>query len=237
MVRGHAVECRINAEDPNTFLPSPGKITRFHAPGGFGVRWESHIYAGYTVPPYYDSMIGKLICYGENRDVAIARMKNALQELIIDGIKTNIDLQTRIMNDEHFQHGGTNIHYLEKNSVFRKSNRTLSQKAGESGLFYFWGSDAPSCTIPAFFTHKGQKMDARFVQAHKEARWALWLTLCYLAAWLVAAYLPGNAPGITGLPYWFEMACLLTPLVFILLCWAMVKFIYRDISLEDDDAA
>lgn len=84
-------------------------------------------------------MIGKLICYGENRDVAIARMKNALQELIIDGIKTNIDLQTRIMNDEHFQHGGTNIHYLEKNSVFRKSNRTLISKAGESGLFYFWG--------------------------------------------------------------------------------------------------
>lgn len=74
-VHGHAVECRINAEDPNTFLPSPGKITRFHAPGGFGVRWESHIYAGYTVPPYYDSMIGKLITYGENRDVAIARMK------------------------------------------------------------------------------------------------------------------------------------------------------------------
>ena len=91
-----------------------GKITRFHAPGGFGVRWESHIYAGYTVPPYYDSMIGKLICYGESRDVAIARMKNALQELIIDGIKTNVDLQTRIMNDENFQHGGTNIHYLEK---------------------------------------------------------------------------------------------------------------------------
>ncbi|ECE0137678.1 TPA: YhdT family protein [Salmonella enterica subsp. enterica serovar Hvittingfoss] len=80
-------------------------------------------------------------------------------------------------------------------------------------------------------------MDARFVQAHKEARWALWLTLCYLAAWLVAAYLPGDSQGITGLPHWFEMACLLTPLVFILLCWAMVKFIYRDISLEDDDAA
>ena len=113
-VRGHAVECRINAEDPDTFLPSPGKITRFHAPGGFGVRWESHIYAGYTVPPYYDSMIGKLICYGETRDVAIARMKNALQELIIDGIKTNVDLQMRIMSDENFQHGGTNIHYLEK---------------------------------------------------------------------------------------------------------------------------
>ena len=114
VVRGNAVECRINAEDPNTFMPSPGKITRFHAPGGFGVRWESHIYGGYTVPPYYDSMIGKLICYGENREVAIARMKNALAELIIDGIKTNIDLQLRIMNDENFQHGGTNIHYLEK---------------------------------------------------------------------------------------------------------------------------
>jgi len=113
-VKGHAVECRINAEDPNTFLPSPGKITRFHAPGGFGVRWESHIYAGYTVPPYYDSMIGKLITYGETREVAIARMKNALAELIIDGIKTNIDLQMRIMDDENFQHGGTNIHYLEK---------------------------------------------------------------------------------------------------------------------------
>jgi len=113
-VRGHAVECRINAEDPNTFLPSPGKITRFHAPGGFGVRWESHIYAGYTVPPHYDSMIGKLITYGESRDIAISRMKNALAELIIDGIKTNVELQMRIMSDENFQHGGTNIHYLEK---------------------------------------------------------------------------------------------------------------------------
>lgn len=114
VIKGHAVECRINAEDSSTFLPSPGKITRFHAPGGFGVRWESHIYAGYTVPPYYDSMIGKLICYGENRKVAIARMKNALDELIIDGIKTNIELQTRIMNDQNFQQGGTNIHYLEQ---------------------------------------------------------------------------------------------------------------------------
>lgn len=113
-VSGHAVECRINAEDPTSFLPSPGKITRFHAPGGLGVRWESHIYAGYSVPPFYDSMIGKLICFGETRDVAIARMKNALAELIIDGIKTNIDLQLKIMNDEHFQQGGTNIHYLEK---------------------------------------------------------------------------------------------------------------------------
>ncbi|CUX96615.1 acetyl-CoA carboxylase biotin carboxylase subunit [Candidatus Doolittlea endobia] len=113
-VSGHAVECRINAEDPTSFLPSPGKITHFHAPGGLGVRWESHIYAGYSVPPYYDSMIGKLICFGETRDVVIARMKNALTELIIDGIKTNIDLQLKIMNDEHFQKGGANIHYLEK---------------------------------------------------------------------------------------------------------------------------
>ncbi|WP_341263397.1 acetyl-CoA carboxylase biotin carboxylase subunit [Morganella morganii] len=113
-VKGHAIECRINAEDPHTFLPSRGKITRFHSPGGFGVRWESHIYAGYTVPPYYDSMIGKLITYGETREIAIARMKNALAELIIDGIKTNIELHQLIMNDENFCKGGTNIHYLEK---------------------------------------------------------------------------------------------------------------------------
>ncbi|VFP84269.1 Biotin carboxylase [Candidatus Erwinia haradaeae] len=114
IIRGHSVECRINAEDSQTFMPSPGKITRFHAPGGFGVRWESHVYAGYSVPLYYDSMIGKLITFGENRDVAIARMKNALTELIIDGIKTNIKLQMNIMSDENFQIGGTNIHYLEK---------------------------------------------------------------------------------------------------------------------------
>ncbi|AYY79370.1 MULTISPECIES: acetyl-CoA carboxylase biotin carboxylase subunit [Proteus] len=113
-VHGHAVECRINAEDPKTFMPSPGTITRFHSPGGFGVRWESHIYAGYTVPPHYDSMIGKLITYGETREIAISRMKNALAELIIDGIKTNIELHQFIMNDEQFQKGGTNIHYLEK---------------------------------------------------------------------------------------------------------------------------
>lgn len=113
-IKGHAIECRINAEDPVTFLPSPGKITRFHAPGGFGVRWESHIYTGYSVPPYYDSMIGKLITYGENRETAIARMINALSELVIYGIKTNIPLQMRIMDDPNFRKGGTNIHYLEK---------------------------------------------------------------------------------------------------------------------------
>lgn len=114
IIRGHAIECRINAEDTKTFLPSPGKITRFHAPGGFGIRWESHIYTNYTVPPYYDSMIGKLITYGENRTAAIARMQHALTELIIDGIKTNIELHQNIMHDKFFQKGGTNIHYLEK---------------------------------------------------------------------------------------------------------------------------
>ncbi|MGF1691487.1 acetyl-CoA carboxylase biotin carboxylase subunit [Photobacterium kagoshimensis] len=113
-IRGHAIECRINAEDPERFLPCPGKIERFHSAGGMGVRWESHIYAGYTVPPHYDSMIGKLITYGENRDVAISRMRNALAETVIDGIKTNIPLQQEIMLDENFQHGGANIHYLEK---------------------------------------------------------------------------------------------------------------------------
>lgn len=114
IVRGHAIECRINAEDPKSFIPSPGEITRFHSPGGLGVRWDSHIYAGYKVPPYYDSMIGKLICYGENRDIAIARMTHALNELVIDGIKTNIPLHKEIMSDENFRNGGTNIHYLEK---------------------------------------------------------------------------------------------------------------------------
>ncbi|MFB2865843.1 acetyl-CoA carboxylase biotin carboxylase subunit [Aeromonas sp. MdU4] len=113
-IRGHAIECRINAEDPSTFMPSPGLVQRFHAPGGLGVRWDSHIYAGYKVPPHYDSMIGKLICYGENRDIAIARMRHALDELVVEGIKTNVPLQKEIMKDENFQHGGTNIHYLHK---------------------------------------------------------------------------------------------------------------------------
>ena len=112
-LRGHSIECRINAEDPVTFIPSPGTITRYHAPGGPGVRWDSHIYSGYKVPPYYDSMIGKLITYGETREVAMARMQMALDEVVIDGIKTNIELQRRIMADENFQQGGTNIHYLE----------------------------------------------------------------------------------------------------------------------------
>ena len=113
-VKGHAIECRINAEDPKTFLPSPGKVAHLHSPGGLGVRWDSHIYAGYSVPPHYDSMIAKLITYGDTRDVAIRRMQNALAETIIDGIKTNIPLHELILEDENFQKGGTNIHYLEK---------------------------------------------------------------------------------------------------------------------------
>ncbi|BDX08284.1 acetyl-CoA carboxylase biotin carboxylase subunit [Planctobacterium marinum] len=113
-IKGHAIECRINAEDPDTFIPSPGPIDMFHSPGGLGVRWDSHIYAGYAVPPNYDSMIGKLITYGESRDVAIARMRHALDELVVEGIKTNIPLQKKIMADESFGTGGTNIHYLEK---------------------------------------------------------------------------------------------------------------------------
>ncbi len=113
VLRGHAIECRINAEDPATFVPSPGKINTFHIPGGLGVRWDSHIYAGYSVPPYYDSMIGKLICHGEDRPSAIARMRGALSELVIEGIKTNTELHRQMMQDAAFQQGGTDIHYLQ----------------------------------------------------------------------------------------------------------------------------
>lgn len=112
-LRGHAIECRINAEDARTFMPSPGLIAHFHAPGGPGIRVDSHLYSGYSVPPYYDSMIAKIIAYGETREVAIAKMKNALNELVVEGIKTNIELQKMILHDAHFQRGGTNIHYLE----------------------------------------------------------------------------------------------------------------------------
>jgi len=111
---GHAIECRLNAEDPKTFMPSPGMIEQFHMPGGPGIRCETHIYNGYKVPPYYDSMIGKLIAHGDDRDSAIARMKTALSEMVIDGIKTNIPLQQSIMADSAFGQGGQNIHYLEK---------------------------------------------------------------------------------------------------------------------------
>lgn len=113
-LQGHAVECRINAEDPDNFMPSPGTITQLHTAGGPGIRVDTHIYNGYKVPPYYDSMIGKLIAHGENRESAIARMRIALQEMVISGIKTNIPLHIDIMRDSAFKAGGANIHYLEK---------------------------------------------------------------------------------------------------------------------------
>lgn len=113
-MRGHAIECRINAENAKTFIPSPGKITTYHAPGGLGVRIDSHLYSGYTVPPYYDSMIAKLIVYGNSRSVAIIKMKNALQELVIEGIQCNSALHQELMEDEQFIEGSQSIHYLEK---------------------------------------------------------------------------------------------------------------------------
>ncbi|WP_449191771.1 acetyl-CoA carboxylase biotin carboxylase subunit [Thauera sp.] len=111
--RGHAVECRINAEDPFKFTPSPGRITNWHTPGGPGVRVDSHVYNGYMVPPHYDSMIGKLITYGDTRDQAIRRMRIALSEMMVEGIKTNIPLHQTLMLDPRFIEGGTSIHYLE----------------------------------------------------------------------------------------------------------------------------
>ena len=113
-IRGHAIECRLNAEHSKTFIPSPGKIERYHPPGGPGIRVDTHIYGGYVVPPHYDSMIGKLIAYGCDREVALARMQGALDEISITGINTNIELHKEILADANFQAGGTNIHYLEK---------------------------------------------------------------------------------------------------------------------------
>ena len=112
--KGHAFECRINAEDAKTFMPSPGKILQFHAPGGNGVRVDSHLYNGYTVPPYYDSLIAKIITYGPDRETALLRMRNALDETVIEGVKTNIPLHQELVTDEHFMAGGVSIHYLEK---------------------------------------------------------------------------------------------------------------------------
>jgi acetyl-CoA carboxylase biotin carboxylase subunit len=111
---GHAIECRINAEDPKTFMPSPGPVHLWHPPGGPGIRVESHIYSGYRVPPFYDSMIGKLIAHGADRQIAIARMRNALSEVVIEGIKTNVPLHQEIFQHAAFRAGGTDIHYLEK---------------------------------------------------------------------------------------------------------------------------
>jgi len=112
--QGHAIECRINAEDPKTFMPSPGLVTLSHAPGGPGIRYDSHVYSGYVVPPFYDSMIGKLIAHGQDRDAAFGRMRNALTEIVIEGIKTNVPLHQEIFQHAAFQAGGTDIHYLEK---------------------------------------------------------------------------------------------------------------------------
>ena len=113
VIRGHAIECRINAEDPRTFMPSPGTVTFYHAPGGNGVRVDSHLYSGYKVPPNYDSLVGKLITYSANRDEALARMRNAIDELVVDGIKTNTPLHRELVRDPGFCKGGVNIHYLE----------------------------------------------------------------------------------------------------------------------------
>src|SRR5687768_9011573 len=113
-IRGHAIECRINAEDAKTFMPSPGPIRLWHAPGGPGVRVDSHVYSGYSVPPNYDSLIGKVIAHGETREAAIARMKNALAEMVVEGIKTNIPLHQEIFNHAAFRNGGQDIHYLER---------------------------------------------------------------------------------------------------------------------------
>ena len=113
-ISGHAIECRLNAEDPKSFMPSPGLVTLWHPPGGPGIRVESHVYSGYKVPPYYDSMIGKLIAHGESRAAAFARMRNALSEIVIEGIKTNVPLHQEIFQHAAFAEGGTDIHYLEK---------------------------------------------------------------------------------------------------------------------------
>ena len=119
-IRGHAFECRINAEDPKNFIPSPGKIQQYHAPGGPGIRVDSHVYNGYVVPPYYDSMIGKIIAHGSDRDTALARMRGALAELVVEGITTNTPLQRDLVADAGFRTGGVDIHYLEKKLELNK---------------------------------------------------------------------------------------------------------------------
>jgi len=114
VLRGHAIECRINAEDPYRFTPSPGKITSYHPPGGPGIRVDSHVYQGYSVPPYYDSMVGKVIAFGTNREQAIARMRIALSEMVVEGIQTNIALHRELLSDTRVLRGGVSIHYLEQ---------------------------------------------------------------------------------------------------------------------------
>ena len=121
--RGHSIECRINAEDPYTFVPSPGRITQYHVPGGPGIRVDSHIYQNYVVPPYYDSLIGKVIAHGDTRAQAMARLRIALSEMIVEGIKTNIPLHQELLMDSAFLKGGTSIHYLEEKLALRKKGQ------------------------------------------------------------------------------------------------------------------
>jgi acetyl-CoA carboxylase biotin carboxylase subunit len=125
-LRGHAIECRINAENPFTFVPSPGRITRFHVPGGPGIRVDSHVYADYFVPPYYDSLIAKVIAHGDTREQAFARMRTALSEMVVEGIQTNLALHQELMNDTAFIRGGTSIHFLEERMA------ALKKIAGEN---------------------------------------------------------------------------------------------------------
>ncbi|HEY0878893.1 MAG TPA: acetyl-CoA carboxylase biotin carboxylase subunit, partial [Zeimonas sp.] len=119
-LEGHAIECRINAEDPFRFTPSPGRITAWHPPGGPGIRVDSHAYTNYFVPPNYDSMIAKVISYGETRDQAIRRMRIALSEMAVDGIRTNLPLHRELLADAHFVQGGASIHYLEQKLAMRR---------------------------------------------------------------------------------------------------------------------
>jgi acetyl-CoA carboxylase, biotin carboxylase subunit len=121
--RGHAIECRINAEDPYRFTPSPGRITSYHPPGGPGIRVDSHVYQGYTVPPNYDSMVGKVIAFGATREQAVGRMRIALSEMVVEGIQTNIELHRELLNDTRVLRGGVSIHYLEQKLAQEEKKR------------------------------------------------------------------------------------------------------------------
>jgi acetyl-CoA carboxylase biotin carboxylase subunit len=121
--RGHAIECRINAEDPYLFTPSPGRITSYHPPGGPGIRVDSHVYQGYTVPPNYDSMVGKVIAFGATREQALGRMRIALSEMVVEGIQTNIELHRELLNDTRVLRGGVSIHYLEQKLAQEEKKR------------------------------------------------------------------------------------------------------------------
>jgi acetyl-CoA carboxylase, biotin carboxylase subunit len=122
-IRGHAIECRINAEDPYRFTPSPGRITSYHPPGGPGIRVDSHVYQGYTVPPNYDSMVGKVIAFGATREQALGRMRIALSEMVVEGIQTNIELHRELLNDTRVLRGGVSIHYLEQKLAQEEKKR------------------------------------------------------------------------------------------------------------------